>query len=535
MIVRVLSVVLLFALMVSGAAAEGDTNICAAPKTHSLDNLLQNDSACIALDAVTAARDACAGMSAGQVCLGVGDVQAEPNGGLIVAGAAVDLAEVDRLASSAGSLALVSMQADLPDDAEPVQLVLYGDASITNAVTDLPEPFPTATVRNGPANILNLRATPDTDAEVVTTMRWSEELTADGRSAAGDWLRVQTDKGAAWVFAQLVTVTEGDASALFVLDSPATRHMQSITLENGAACGGLLVQAGNSVPVNLEVNGALLTVSTAALLLRAPAGEPLSIQVLGGSTVIAAHGEAVEVNAGAQVNVTDDAINGVDGFSFTAALSTPLDLLPEASQACIAGLTDGTATLSRTPGGEASGELSGDYGMVVTGQTTVDGEAFWRVGTDWVAQSDVQTAGICTAVPQVSPAAAQQQISQPPQTTFARDQLPEGRSIWVAHTGPDNLSGVCTSPPIAQCDHLAAVTTQPDGTIAWLGQEPLPYTLRPSGDNSFSFSGRNQLNNANLSLTVTFTSQTTWVGTMRIVYDSDPGCTHQFNYTAELR
>lgn len=535
MIVRVLSVLLVFALVVSGAAAESDTNICAAPKALSLDNLLQNDNSCIAPDAVTAARDACADMSAGQVCLGAGDVQAAPHGGLIVAGAAIDLADVDSLTSSAGSLALVKMQADLPDDAEPVQLVLYGDASIANAVTDLPEPFPTVTVKNGPANILNLRATPDTDAEIVTTMRWSEELPADGRNAVGDWLRVQTSKGAAWVFAELVTVTEGDAGTLYVLDSPATRHMQSITLENGAACGGLLVQAANGASVNLEVNGALLTFSNAALVLRAPADEPLSVQVLGGSAEIAANGATVEANAGARVTIADGAPEVVDGFPFSAVLSTPLDLLPEASQACFAGVTDGSAALYRAPGGQASGDLSGDNGALVTGQTMVDGEAFWRVGNDWVAQSDVQTAGICTSVPQVSPTAAQQQISQPPQTTYNRDQLPDGRSIWVAHTGPDNLSGVCTAPPIAQCDHLAAVTTQPDGTIAWLGQEPLPYTLRPTGDNTFSFSGRNQLNNANLSLTVTFTSPTTWVGTMRLVYDSDPGCTHQFNYTADLR
>ena len=42
-----------------------------------------------------------------------------------------------------------------------------------------------------------------------------------------------------------------------------------------------------------------------------------------------------------------------------------------------------------------------------------------------------------------------------------------------------------------------------------------------------------QLNNANLSLTVTFTGAATWVGTMNIVYDSDSGCTHTFNYTAD--
>lgn len=531
MIGRVLSVVLLFSLMVSGAAAESETNFCAAPKTWLLDSFFQDEDTCISPDTLVSARAACADMTAGQVCLGAGDVQAAPNGGLIVAGAAVDLDGVDSLTGSAGSLALVRMQADLSDDAEPIQLVLYGDASIANAVTGLPEPFPTATVKNGPANILNLRASPDTEAEVVTTMRWNEALTADGRNAAGDWLRVQTDKGAAWVFASLVTVTDGDASALYVLDSPATHHMQSITLETGAACGGLLVQAANDAPAHLEVNGALLTFSTAALLVRAPEGEALSVQVLNGSAVITANGEAVEAGAGAEIRVGDAAPEVVETFPFTSVVSAPLDLLE--SQACIAGVSDGTAALYRTPGGQSAGELNAEGSAVVTGQTSVDGVAWWQVGTEWVAQSDVQTAGVCEAVPEVSPVAAQQQVSQPGQTSFARDLLADGRSIWQAHTGVDNLTGTCTAPPIAQCDHLAAVTTQPDGTIAWLGQEPLPYTLRPSGDNSFSFSGRNQLNNANLLLMVTFTTPTTWVGTMRLVYDSDAGCTHQFNYTAE--
>ncbi|MFN8447549.1 MAG: hypothetical protein U0521_02850 [Anaerolineae bacterium] len=266
-----------------------------------------------------------------------------------------------------------------------------------------------------------------------------------------------------------------------------------------------------------------------------PRRAKLSVQVLSGSAEIAANGRSVEANAGVEIRVGDAAPEVVDGPPFSSLASAPLDLLPEAAQSCFASPGNGTAALYSTPGGQAVGELSADASGIVTGQATVDGQVWLRVGSSWVAQSDVQTAGVCTALPEVSPA-AQQQASQPAQTTsLARDLVPAARSIWVAHTGPDNLSGVCTAPPIAQCDHLAAVTPQADGSIAWLGQEPLPYTLRPTGDNTFSFSGRNQLNNADLSLTVTFTGATTWVGTMRLVYDNDPGCTHQFNYTADLR
>jgi len=60
---------------------------------------------------------------------------------------------------------VLTMQADLPDGSPPVRLTLYGDASMTSAVTALAEPYPTALVKNGPANILNLRATPSETAD----------------------------------------------------------------------------------------------------------------------------------------------------------------------------------------------------------------------------------------------------------------------------------------------------------------------------------------------------------------------------------
>lgn len=543
MIVRAASVVLVLALMVSGVWADAGSNVCYAPQLISMNFAAQTDSTCITPESLEAAKEACADLSAGQVCLGAGEVD---GGGLIAVGATADLSNADSLTSSGGAITLIAMQADLPESEQPLRLVLYGDASITDAYEGVQPPFPTVTVKNGPINILNLRATPTETGEIVGTMGWSESLVADGRSSDGLWFRVQKNGVTAWVFASLVTVAEGeDASVLVVLDSPITQPMQSLTLETSeSACGGLLVQANSDSLAHIEVNGVLLTFSRAVLLLQSEGDGGLSVQVLNGSAEVQGSGDSVLAATGSEVTVAADAAPQVsERFAFSAIASAPTDLLPPEALTCVAGVVTGAAALYSTPGGETGGELSAEGNATVTGQYTADDGAVWYLVNNeaWVAAADIETAGVCDAIPEVSATAAQQQISQPSQNTtsagnnFDSSQVPPGRSIWIANTGPDNLSGVCTAPPIAQCDHLAAVTVQPNGTITWLGQEPQPYTMFPSGDNTFSYRGRNQLNNANLSLTVTFTSPTAWVGTMNIVYDADAGCTHTFNYTAVLR
>ncbi|MBI1256113.1 MAG: SH3 domain-containing protein [Chloroflexi bacterium] len=540
MLLRILSVLLICSLLVSGVSADSGINACLAPNAQgATPEAAAPANACIPPDAITAAQAACASIDVGQGCLGAGEVQ-----GLTTVGEAVDLSTIDSLTGTSGSLALLKMLADLPDGAEPLELVLYGAASLSNAFTALPQPLPTVTLQNAGFNILNLRATPSLSGTVVGTMMPNDELTADGRSSDGTWLRVQREQGTAWIYASLVTVKEGDdAAKLIATDSPITQKFQSLKLESAAesCAGGLLVESANSMDAHLEINGALLTFASATLLLQAQADTALNVQVIKGTVDLAASGESLAVKAGSTATV---ALSGtqvsaapqlVDNYSFSMLSSAPLSFLPQAASACVAGVTSGTAaSLYRTPGAsQSSAELNADNGALVTGQTkTSDGKIWYLLGSNWISADDVALAGYCESIPEVSASAAQQSVSLPA-ASFAHDQLPDGRSIWQAHTGVDNLTGVCTAPPIAQCDHLAAVTAQPNGTITWLGQEPAPYTLRPSGDNTFSYRGRNQLNNANLSLTVTFTGPTTWVGTMHIVYDSDSGCTHTFNYTAD--
>src|SRR5690606_1329319 len=132
--------------------------------------------------------------------------------------------------------------------------------------------------------------------------------------------------------------------------------------------------------------------------------------------------------------------------------------------------------------------------MIITGQTTTDDGAVWYLvnGSAWIPSAAVRTAGECGTVEVVAADVLQQQanVSLPVQTSgFDHTLLTDGQSIWQAHTGPDNLSGTCNAPPIAQCDHLAAIITQADGSIAWRGQEPQPYPMYATGANTWAFSG----------------------------------------------
>ena len=223
-------VVLVIALVAVGAAVVAQ------------DNAADQPALCFTPDVIESAQATCGGMGTDQACLGAGDVLADGERMTI---APLDLNALNNLSGDAESLALIKLQADLPDSAEPVRLVLFGGATITNALEPLQEPYPTVTVKNSSGNVLNLRAEPNADADVIGTMTWSEELPADGRSADGEWLHLdRSPRASGWVFAQLVTPAEGsDTSSLYVTDTPLTHAFQSLTLSSapGDCAGGLLV------------------------------------------------------------------------------------------------------------------------------------------------------------------------------------------------------------------------------------------------------------------------------------------------------
>src|SRR5450432_2290568 len=98
MILRIISVGLLFTLLINGAASGSDTNVCLAPQMQAVTATAQAESSvCISPSALTAAQTACATVTAGQTCLGAGMVQAAPSKSLAVVGESIDLAGIDSL------------------------------------------------------------------------------------------------------------------------------------------------------------------------------------------------------------------------------------------------------------------------------------------------------------------------------------------------------------------------------------------------------------------------------------------------------
>ena len=95
--------------------------------------------------------------------------------------------------------------------------------------TDTPVPTPVSSPTPTPqpeavvaVDLLNLRAGPDTNYDILTMMEEGTRLKMVGRTEANDWLKVVTADGReGWVFAEMVTVS-GDLRAIAVAQAPAT-------------------------------------------------------------------------------------------------------------------------------------------------------------------------------------------------------------------------------------------------------------------------------------------------------------------------
>jgi hypothetical protein len=380
--------------------------------------------------------------------------------------------------------------------ADETLTIRYGDAIWTPLARDTAVAAPEIVVRN-PSNLpLNLRNAPGTFGAVVETLARGESLTARGRSADNAWLYVAlSDGSAAWIAASVVAA-DGDLTTLVVVEDgdalPATAPaIPAFTLEVGDDCGGVLLHRVGESPARVDIDGTRLAFAAATVAItRDERG--LSIAVIDGDAEISAGDTVTSYTAGDRVWIGEVGMI----VASLAALPTdaPLSALPESVAICVA--ADGTrpTTCAPTTSVEAPSPL-----------TTTD-------------------ALVSTPIPAPSAPIA-------PNTSYAHQFLPQGQSVWQAYTGADNLSGACESPPIAACDHLSAVVTNPDGSIGWRGQEPQYYRMTPIGADQFIFSGRNGLNNATISMNFTF-GNGAWSGTMQYVFDTDPDCTHTFYYTA---
>lgn len=495
-------------------------------------------------------QEACEGAEDGLGCAGAGEVLL--NGETLTLGATFSAMDVSELATSSVDVAQEQLSivrflvgAGLPKGG--INAVLFGATTLKNTAIALDGEVIALEVKNSAGYDVNLREGTGTNFATVGTFGRNGIATVDGRSADNKWYRIVADVITAWVSASLVTVT-GDVSTLPVLDNPYTNPLQSFILETAGInedCGfnasGLLLSLDGEASAKINANGAELNFTSATLLLQANSTDGLSVQVIRGEVTVNANQQRVSAQGGQSVLVSlddnllaNDTPRTRDRYAFASVAGAPFSLLGD-DVVCVVGLPSGADGVE-TRGGPSSdysalASLKNDEHYGVSGTYTAeDGTIWYKLDNNrWVVAENVATLGLCGSVASVDAPIISQNIST---TNSNQSLVPTTNTRYQANSGSDVLTGQCSTAPIAVCDHLAVIIPNADGTIGWRGQEPTIYNLTPQGGNRYFFSGRNFVNNANLTLDLTFTSADNWTMTMTTIFDGDPTCNHTFYYTA---
>lgn len=529
--------------------------------------------AALAAGAPLAAASACGELGPGDACLGSPNAQARSSGNAAFAapGDTVALSALESIATEAADPAAgtwgvvaLALPANLPEG-EALSGVLFGEATLARVAAEAPE-RPTLMVTNATSTDANLRGGAGTTYPIAGVLAGGESAVADGRNQAGDWIRIQTESGPAWVFARLVT-WDGDLSALDVLapddvsgGGDTGAPFSAVTLSTGAddACAGagsgLLLQAASENEAAIRVNGASLRLANATLLLRAEAGAALDVIALDGEATVRAQGAAVELSAGERVRVP---LGGDDGlaasgrpepaqpFALAEASSAPLALLPGALECRVS--ATGRVTLRVGPG-ETRGILASmrpnEPYRVLGWASDAEGAPWYELDTgaqtSWVRQDAVTPFGACDAVAQVeAPPLVFAPPAPPPMSEAGEaaepvsDFSPAANTVWQMYPGSDQMSGECSgAPAINFCDHLAAISPA-SGGIMWKGMEASPYYLQRIQPNVYAYSGPNVLGTGTISMTLRFTGESTVTMTQTLTLASEPNCRHTYYYTGE--
>jgi uncharacterized protein YraI len=543
--------------------------------------LAQESDQCVQVDsaALPEIQETCAGLGRGELCYAHAGVNATFVAGesavLAAPGDKTAITSVESIATSSinpapgeWGVAMLLLPAGLPAESEQaVTAVLYGGAKMSRPAVVESE-RPTLVVTNSGSKEANLRSGAGVTYDLVGVLAPGESVAADGRNEQADWVRIQTNTGVAWVFTPLIS-WEGDLNALEVLlpndMTPSVavgEPFQSFVLSSGgtpdecaAPSSGLLLKFPASEPLaRLQVNGTALEFSDAALLLHATPSDVMRITVLSGAGTVTARGVALDVAAGGGAAIS---LGGEDGLTPTAApaamrsyafadvVNAPVSLLG-VGMTCTVGLTSSTSAVKLRVGpGQQRGEIGNMspniHYTAIGWANDPEGAPWWQLDTgeqkSWVAQAETATLGTCDAVAQVEPPPL---VFAPPSApaageggavTTVDDLAPDGNSVWQMVPGSDRMTGQCTgAPAINFCDHLAAISPV-SGGITWKGMEASPYYLVQLQPNVYGYSGPNVLGTGTVSLTLSFTGDTSLRMTMILTLANEPNCQHVYSYT----
>ncbi len=242
-------------------------------------------------------------------------------------------------------MARVNVHANVPLNVSRTGLtfVLIGDATLENAVAPTDAFMPAEPIRLQTLVGANLRSFPSTDGRIVESAPAGMELLADGRNAAGDWVRVTFGETIAWVSTSIVvTLDSGLISDLPVLSAEARTPMQAFHYRNatgGSECtedspSMLTIQAPDGVTGNVTANGTEIQFSDTIALRTLPGGVMQLVVLQGSATtdgITLAEGFTINMQLNADETAPAGAWTGFRPISGDEqAFFSVLELMPEA-------------------------------------------------------------------------------------------------------------------------------------------------------------------------------------------------------------
>jgi hypothetical protein len=477
------------------------------------------------------------------------------------------------LASGAWGIAVLNIQAGLPEGAASVRAALFGDSTLTSAVRPEAAALQTLRVRTFDDLPVLLRAGASRNFPQITRLLFNQEGAADGRNKQNTWVRVRLGELVGWASVNQIRL-DGDIESLpirndqdILPDFLYTAPMQAMTLSNvpprgKPACAetasGLLLQrsaATGDNPMRLMVNGVELSFLSATLALRAAPNDNLDVMVIDGVVTVRSFGVESTLADGEMLQVRLGGANGLTALAapkekvrlpFAAVEGVPLTLMPKALS-CLAGVLPSDQRVAARSGPSEKDFtslffMSPAQTYVVEGwNADSDGNKWWKLRNDnraenWVPQNAVRTVGACDKVEQVevgmraSGGGGEAAGGIPGGGGFA----PSTRTIWNAEVGTDQLIGTCRLGALNYCAHMVAISPSGSGLL-YRGQEIAPYYLTRVRENVYVYEGRNGMNNGRISLVLTFTSPTTYTLTQTLILDADPECQHVNVVNATMR
>lgn len=213
-------------------------------------------------------------------------------------------------------VAMLNLQADLPDADDSVQILVFGGAQVTPTTTQLAADTPTCHFTNSSGHNLNLRAGPGENFAVFDVLDQDDTLLIYGRSADGAWLR--SSRG--WVYAADGTLDCETPDELRLIENSQDLYsapMQSFTLrvDDEARCdavpSGLLIQSPTGQTANLQINNVELKIGSTAFITVDKDNQSMTVSSLDGNVDLV-NGN-VPLPEGGQVQIPLDDEGGYSG------------------------------------------------------------------------------------------------------------------------------------------------------------------------------------------------------------------------------